>query len=45
MADREDVYEGDGEGTVKFTEDLFEDMQSALSKLMKTYSVRKKLQH
>lgn len=38
MADGE-IFEGEGEGTVKFTEDLFDDMQKALQKLVRSYEV------
>ena len=38
MADGE-VFEGDGEGSVKFTEDLFDEMQRSLMQLVKTYEV------
>ena len=38
MADGE-VYEGDGEGTIKFSEDLFDEMQANLAKLVRSYEV------
>ena len=38
MAESE-IFEGDGEGSVTFSEDLFDEMQATLAKLVRSYEV------